>query len=204
MAWVNPVEVAAGDPLTETLWNQDVVENGRFYLPTGALVPYVGATAPDAQFLLCNGAAVSRSTYADLFAVCSTTYGAGDGSTTFNVPDLRGRMPMGAGTGAGLNATGTGAPTGTAQTARTLGQWFGEETHLLTGAESGTSVHGHGFTARASSAGGSFVVPFGGTFQAAVDVTINNGGVSNSSAANASQRHATIPPVIVTNYLIKT
>ena len=59
-------------------------------LPAGAIFPYAGATAPTG-YLLSFGQAISRSTYADLFSAISTTYGAGDGSSTFNVPDLRGR-----------------------------------------------------------------------------------------------------------------
>ena len=77
-------------------------------IPAGAMMPYGAATAPDG-WLLCNGAAVSRTTYATLFSVLSTTFGAGDGSTTFNVPDLRGRFPIGlaaAGTGSTLGGTG--------------------------------------------------------------------------------------------------
>lgn len=54
--------------------------------PVGAIIPYGGSTAP-AGWLLCNGAAVSRTTYSDLFAVIGTKYGAGDGTTTFNLPD---------------------------------------------------------------------------------------------------------------------
>lgn len=63
-------------------------------LPSGILVPYAGSSAPSG-WLLCDGSAVSRTTYAALFAAISTTYGVGDGSTTFNVPDLRGRIPAG-------------------------------------------------------------------------------------------------------------
>lgn len=63
-------------------------------LPPGALVPYAGASAPTG-FLLCDGSAVSRTTYAALYGVIGATYGAGDGSTTFNLPDLRGRVPVG-------------------------------------------------------------------------------------------------------------
>lgn len=77
-------------------------------MPTGVIVPFGGSSAP-AGHLLCNGAAVSRTTYADLFAVIGTTYGAGDGSTTFNVPDMRGRFPLGkaaSGTGSTLGGTG--------------------------------------------------------------------------------------------------
>lgn len=62
----------------------------------GMIVAYAGSAAPTG-WLLCDGTAVSRSTYAQLFSLISTTYGAGDGSTTFNVPDLRSSMPMGAG-----------------------------------------------------------------------------------------------------------
>lgn len=64
-------------------------------VPVGAIIPYGGATAPNAGFLLCDGSAVSRSTYADLFAVLGTAFGVGDGSTTFNVPDMRGRVAVG-------------------------------------------------------------------------------------------------------------
>lgn len=63
-------------------------------VPTGAILPYGGATAPS-NFLLCNGSAVSRTTYANLFAILSTSYGVGDGSTTFNLPNLQGRFPLG-------------------------------------------------------------------------------------------------------------
>lgn len=74
----------------------------------GLIFPYGGTSAPTG-YLLCDGAAVSRSTYAALFAILSTTYGAGDASTTFNVPDLRGRFPLGkatSGTGSTLGGTG--------------------------------------------------------------------------------------------------
>src|SRR5690606_13639822 len=65
-----------------------------FLVPTGAVVPFAGSTAPSG-WLLCDGSAVSRTTYSDLFSAISTTYGAGDESTTFNVPDLRGRVVAG-------------------------------------------------------------------------------------------------------------
>lgn len=66
----------------------------QFFVTTGIVVPYGGSTAPTG-WLMCYGQAVSRSTYANLFAVIGTTFGAGNGSTTFNVPDLRGRMAIG-------------------------------------------------------------------------------------------------------------
>src|SRR3990167_3176576 len=71
--------------------------------PTGSIFPY-GASAAPTNYLLCDGTAVSRTTYAALFTAIGTTFGTGDGSTTFNVPDLRGRAPIGIGTGSGLTA----------------------------------------------------------------------------------------------------
>lgn len=62
----------------------------------GMIIPYGGSTAP-AGWLICDGAEVSRTIYADLFAVIGTAFGSGDGSTTFNIPDLRESVPKGAG-----------------------------------------------------------------------------------------------------------
>jgi microcystin-dependent protein len=72
----------------------------------GAIKPWGKATAP-VGYVLCDGAAISRTTYADLFAVIASTYGAGNGSTTFNVPDLQGKMPQGY-DGNTYNLAGTG------------------------------------------------------------------------------------------------
>jgi microcystin-dependent protein len=84
-------------------------------LPIGELIDLAYDGTPDGPYLHCDGTAVSRSTYAALFAKMGTTWGAGDGSTTFNLPDGRGRVKAGAGTGSGL-------------TARTVGQLIGQET----------------------------------------------------------------------------
>ena len=65
--------------------------------PVGVILPFGGTTAPSG-YLMCTGQAVSRTTYAALFAVIGTSFGSGDGSTTFNVPDLRGEFLRGAGT----------------------------------------------------------------------------------------------------------
>lgn len=93
--------------------------------PSGMIFDYAGTSAPSG-YLLCDGAAVSRATYSALFSKINTTWGVGDGATTFNVPDLRGRTVIGAGTGSGLTArtTGTqniGAETTTAVAAHTHG-----------------------------------------------------------------------------------
>lgn len=64
-------------------------------LPAGTMIPFAGNVVPEG-FLVCNGAAVSRTDYANLFAAIGTLYGAGDGSTTFNLPDARDRVLQGA------------------------------------------------------------------------------------------------------------
>jgi microcystin-dependent protein len=88
--------------------------------PLGIMLPYGGTAAPTG-WLLCNGAAVSRVTYAALFAVIGTAFGSGDGSTTFRLPDTRGRFLRGVDSGVGLDpdraarfASNTGGNTGDA------------------------------------------------------------------------------------------
>jgi microcystin-dependent protein len=106
-------------------------------VPTGVILPYGGATAPTG-YLACNNQAVSRATYAALFAVIGTSYGAGDLVTTFNVPDLRGRTMVGMGTGDAADAT-----------AWTRGQKQGREGVTLTTAQIPAHSHdilGYGFS----------------------------------------------------------
>lgn len=93
--------------------------------PVGSVQMFAGAAAPNG-WLLCQGQEVLRSTYARLFAAIGTTWGAGNGSTTFVLPDLRGRAPIGASPSHGLASTG------------------GEETHTLSEAE--MPAHSHTLT----------------------------------------------------------
>jgi microcystin-dependent protein len=98
-----------------TLWSQDDISIPQIptpttpaVVPTGSILAWGGSTAPT-DYLLCNGSAVSRTTYADLFAITGTAFGVGNGTTTFNLPDLRGRFPLGkaaSGTGSTLGGTG--------------------------------------------------------------------------------------------------
>src|SRR6056300_397146 len=74
-------------------------------IPTATIVPWSDSSVPTG-FLECNGAAVSRSTYADLFAIVGTTYGSGDGSTTFNVPDLQDNVAVGKSNNKTLGSSG--------------------------------------------------------------------------------------------------
>ncbi len=99
-------------------------------IPSGALLPFGGVVAPFG-YLLCDGAAVSRTRYATLFAVLGTAYGAGDGTNTFNVPDLRARVPVGEDGAAGRMSTNDAR-----------GQAGGEEKHTLSIPE--IPAHSHG------------------------------------------------------------
>lgn len=96
----NPAIQAGGvNVLSATPTGVDIAgtltRNGAFVgIPAGVMFPYGGATAPTG-YLLCDGTAYSRTTYAALFAAIGTAYGTGDGTTTFNVPDCRGRVPAG-------------------------------------------------------------------------------------------------------------
>jgi microcystin-dependent protein len=109
----------------------------NFYLattssvPTGAIQMWSTTTAPTG-YILCNGVAISRTTYAALFGVIGTTFGAGDGSTTFNVPQYGDRMPVGAGGSYGIGAIG-GSATTTLVTANLPGH-----THNYSNSVSGT------------------------------------------------------------------
>lgn len=96
-------------------------------VPTGLMMPY-GAPTPPPGWLACDGRAVSRTQYPALFSIISVNWGAGDGASTFNVPDLRGRTPIGIGT----------AASGTVYTLAATG---GEEKHLLLLAELANHVH---------------------------------------------------------------
>ena len=101
----------------------------------GEIKMYGGATAPTG-WLLCTGQAVSRETYADLWGILSTSYGVGDGSTTFNLPNFGGRVPLGAGTSA-IADTGGSTPT------YARGNTGGKIDHKLTDSESGEVGHTH-------------------------------------------------------------
>ena len=103
----------------------------------GTIMPWPSANVP-AGWLACDGRAVSRAEYDGLFAVIGTIYGAGDGITTFNVPDLRGRAIV------GLDDMGSGAANVISDVrARVLGGVFGEEKHQLTVAEMPSHSHAY-------------------------------------------------------------
>lgn len=143
---------------------------------------------PPGTWLEENGQAVSRSTYFSLWLKLGTRHGAGNGTTTFNVRDRRGRATIGAGTGTGL-------------TARSLGQAGGAETHTLSGTENGTHLHPpsagyEGYWQRDvnNALGFTQITGTGGAF----DSTPNNTGYSGSGAP-----HNNMQPWTVSRYWIK-
>lgn len=102
-------------------------------------------STPPSSWLNCNGAAISRSTYASLFALIGTTFGTGDGSTTFNLPNFNGRSPIGIGQGSTAEGGGTGST-------RTMGQQTGAETHTLASGELASHSHSAGTLAGTAAA----------------------------------------------------
>ncbi len=122
--------------ISSTNWGADVnanwtsIENAiNALVPIGAVFDYAGPASVPAGFLLCDGSAVSRTTYAALFTVLGTTWGVGDGSSTFNLPDLRRRVTVGTG-GAGTGILGN-----------TVGSIGGAETVILSGSHLPPHTH---------------------------------------------------------------
>ena len=115
-------------------------------MPPGSITAFAGSTEP-VGWLFCYGQQISRASYAALFAVIGTTYGVGDGSTTFNLPDLRGRIPL-----TKDNMGGTSANRVTAAAADTLGGSGGAENHTLSASE--IPAHNHQILRPGSNASG--------------------------------------------------
>lgn len=171
-------------------------------IPAGVYVPYGGATAPSG-WLLCYGQAVSRTTFSDLFTAISTAYGVGDGATTFNLPDLRGRVPLGKD-----NMGGASANRVTATQADNIGQGSGAESHALSIAE--TASHRHQIKGKENSGDNNMN---GATFcQGGTDDDVyNGGGATNKTMADAvmeltgsGNAHTSMQPYQTGNYIIKT
>ena len=141
-------------------------------IPVGVISAYAGSSAPSG-WLLCAGQAVSRSTYSDLFAALSTTYGVGDGSTTFNLPDLRGRVA------AGLDNMGGSAASRLTSTvlsaSNTLGASGGAQTHTLDSTQ--IPAHSHPNTLGSSTVASSGHLHTAGSLMAGLNF-FNAGGVN--------------------------
>jgi microcystin-dependent protein len=196
------------------------VTTGGGVAPTGSLTMWAGAVAsPPTGWLACNGANVSRATYSSLFAVIGTAWGVGDGSTTFTLPNLLNRFPVGAGSTYAINASGgtttaAGAISGTVgDTALTEAQ-MPRHFHQMVGPNSITAPQNQT---------GSYGNYGGGTpDDAAISYgtwSTGNGAASGSqttgTSSGASHTHsftgtftgtsgANLPPYVAVGYIIKT
>lgn len=163
-------------------------------VPTGGVIPYAGSTAPTG-YLICDGTAVSRTTYSALFAITSTTYGVGDGSTTFNLPNLKGRTVTGVGQGStyanGVDAAGTNFA---------LAAVGGMEKHKLVTAE--LAAHNHAIWLEGGNAGhASLDATTGSTF---VGAAYTASYTSFIDSAGSDTAHNNLAPYMAMNWLIKT
>jgi microcystin-dependent protein len=183
-------------------------------LPSGMVLPYAGTSAP-AGYLFCYGQAVSRTTYSALFTALGTTYGTGDGSTTFNLPDLRGRVAVGRDDMGGGAAVGRITAAASGITGTTLGAAGGSETHTLSTNQLPSHTHtqnshthsgnglGSGEFLYNRGSGGTYAALGGGT---AVDRTTSPVAAATATNQNTGngEAHNNVQPSIILNYIIKT
>lgn len=163
-------------------------------LETGMMIPWAGdetSTVPTG-YLLCDGSSVSRTIFAALFAVIGTAYGSVDG-TTFNVPDMRGRAPI------GVNNTNLSNGKNASYTTRNRADTGGAETHSLTSSENGQHSHtGSMNLGGSTNAGQTAAQPATNTAPDGTSVSVSVGNSGSGTAHNIMQ------PFLATNWLIKT
>lgn len=184
-----PFEWNTGDDITAERLNDEIMSRLLWIydkmIPVGAIMPFGGEFLPaSAPFLWCNGTAVSRTTYANLFAVIGTLFGSGDGSTTFNIPDTRGRVLINQGAGSGL-------------TTRSVGDTGGEEAHVLTVAE--LASHQHNQIAMRSASGGSTNAIE--SVSTASTVALNSAGYTNYVGSDSA--HNNMQPFVAITHVIR-
>jgi microcystin-dependent protein len=185
-----------------------------YVVPVGGLLPYIagaGGVVPNSAFAFPAGQAISRATYSVLFSLIGGVYGAGDGSTTFNLPDLRGRAIFGLDNMGGTNANRI---TNVIYNGSAIGSAGGEQMHALSAAEmpnhnhSANSYdsghqHGMGFTGLAGGGGGGAVPnipPYNQNWSTDIGyaaITTDIGYAGNSYA------HNNMPPSMVLNYILR-
>lgn len=174
------IKVTAGETPSDSELTQrlSALEAQFSATPAGTITGWAGGTAPT-NWLLCDGAAVSRTTYASLFAAIGTLYGVGDNLTTFNLPNLKGRVPV------GRDATQTEFDV--------LGETGGEKSHILTTGEMPAHTH-------------TTLIRTGITYGAAAGSTIygvDSSGTTPTGSTGSGTAHNNIQPYQVVNYIIK-
>jgi microcystin-dependent protein len=188
--WVDGAPLSPRKPILSSAYafRADQAGTASAFVPTGAMLMWL-TDVPPAGWLLCDGQTVSRTTYAPLFGVIGTSFGGGDGSTTFNLPDLRGRVPLGKDNMGGLSAGRVTDPSGSA-----LGGAGGEEKHTLSLAE--IPAHSHYIDANDKTGGpNGWVVDMNG--DALIDRT------ATTATAGGSGPHNNLQPYLVVNYIVK-
>jgi len=164
--------------------------------PIASVIPYAGSVAPSG-WLMSDGAAVSRATYSDLFDVIGTQYGAGDGSTTFNVPNLKGRIPVGI--------------DGAQAEFDVRGEIGGAKTHTLSAGEMPSHTHtqnshSHGYSDQAGNNG--FISNGTGVAEDAMQNQYDASRTTGSATATNQNTggdgaHNNLQPYIALPYIIK-
>jgi microcystin-dependent protein len=182
---------AAGTNTTQLATTAFTLANAN---PIGSLIMWTTGTAPTG-WLLCAGAAVSRSTYAALFAVIGTTFGVGDGTTTFNLPNYTNRMPY----GTTLGATGGSADAVVVSHTHTATVADPGHNHANGSYNALLSYTGSGTVDSQNSSPGEPDLRGYGTIQSATTgITVTN------STTGVSATNANLPPYLGINFIIKT
>lgn len=169
-----------------------------FSLPSGTVLPFAGSTAPSG-YQLCYGQAISRTTYASLFSAIGTTYGAGDGSSTFNVPDLRGRAIAGQDDMGGASADRLTDQSGGLD-GDTLGASGGAETHTLTVDE--LAAHNHTVTGVLNLTNADDAGATGASAEYNVRGNLISTYTPSLASSGGGQAHNNVQPTLILNYMI--
>lgn len=197
-AWYGPLTWLSNQRLTSTIFNQQFRDQllYLFYslVPAGIVVPYAGGSAPNG-WIFCNGQTISRTTFDKLFAALGTNFGAGDGSTTFAVPDLRGRFPLGLDNLGGIGAAGR------VPTATTLNASGGAETVTLSVAQLPSHDHDVAATQTFVSAAGANANYW--NWPMATGATTPTIAKPKTGTAGSGSAVNKMPPYVAMNYLIK-
>ena len=168
-------------------------------IPTATIVPWSSSSVPTG-FLECNGALVSRSTYSALFAIIGTTYGAGDGATTFKLPDLQDNVALGK---SGTKALGSTGGANTVAASGTVGGTTANAT--LSEAQLATHSHPGGGTAASRPAEPNANSPFPfNTGANTGDTGDGTGHQHNMSATFSGTATSVVQPYLAVIYIIKT